>query len=64
MTIEVDISDQSVEHLKRLAVLGIYGRNPGEIAARLIDKGLIEIERSQGISPEFLIQTRARAFNA
>ena len=60
MIIEVDISDQSVDYLKRLAALGLYGRGISEVAARLIDDSLLKIDRKQAKHPEFLIQTRAK----
>lgn len=58
MKIEVDISEQSVYRMKELSSLGLYGRDLSEVAARLIDKGLIELGDKE--HARFLIQTRAK----
>lgn len=44
----VTVSKQSYRLLEELAVLGIYGRNPAEVAARFIDgalKGFVDPPR-------------------
>lgn len=39
-TIRVTLSTQSIALLDKLAALGIYGRNPAEVAGRFIDEAL------------------------
>ena len=41
-SLTVTLSEQSVELLEEIAALGIYGRNPAEVAGRFVDR---ELER-------------------
>jgi hypothetical protein len=38
--VTLSLSDESVRVLRELAILGIYGKNEAEIAARFVDKAL------------------------
>jgi hypothetical protein len=40
--ITITISEQSGKLLDRLAQMGIYGRNPADVAGRFVDKALQE----------------------
>lgn len=39
-TVRVTLSTQSIALLEKLAALGIYGRNPAEVAGRFVDEAL------------------------
>lgn len=39
-TLRLTLSPQSVQALNALARRGVYGRNPAEVAARLVDRAL------------------------
>jgi hypothetical protein len=40
ITVRITVSRQSAQLLERVAQLGIYGKNPAEVAARFVDAAL------------------------
>jgi len=36
----ITLSEQSIDALHKIAMRGIYGRNPNEVAARFVDQAL------------------------
>jgi hypothetical protein len=42
-TVRITLSRQSVDLLSQLAMRGIYGRNPAEVASRLVDRALQDL---------------------
>jgi hypothetical protein len=47
----VTLSEQSVELLEQIAARGIYGRNPAEVAGRLVDQELVRLVEAARLKP-------------